>query len=106
MDEAVYQETAQRKLLHKAAVWLAVLASVAWLGLSLMCLGMGFESSEYEKSDARWWHDMSSCVPIWLAFVGFTSVSAISLHYRRDGIALLVAVISFAIIWVFLTLGP
>jgi hypothetical protein len=103
MGEAPYQETAQRKLLHRAAVWLGVLASLVWLGLSLVCFGMGFESSEHEKSDARWWHDMYSCVPIWVAFIGFTSASAISLSYRRSGIALPLAVISLVIIWAFLT---
>jgi hypothetical protein len=96
MGEAVYQETAERKLLHGAAVLLSVIASLAWLGLSLMLFVIGFESSEYERCAARWWHDMYSCVPIWLAFLGFPSAVAICLHYRRSRIALLVAVISLA----------
>jgi hypothetical protein len=64
---------------------------------------MGFESSEYEKSDERWWHDMYSCVPVWLAFVGFTGASAISLYYRKGGIALFIAVISLGTIWALFT---
>src|SRR5579871_419942 len=105
LGEAVHQETAARKV-HRAAVWLCALTSLGWLGLSLMCLAMGFESSEYERSSARWWHDMSSCVPIWTAFAAFTSASAISLYYRRSGVALLVAVISFAVMCAFLSGQP
>jgi hypothetical protein len=96
LSEDACQETVQRELLRKAAVLAVAFASLGWLGLSLLCLGMGFESSEYEKSDARWWHDIQSCMPIWLAFIGFTSTSAIALYYRKNGIALLV---SLASIW-------
>jgi hypothetical protein len=105
MEKAGYQEAARHRLFNRATVTLVVVAGLAWLVISLMCLAMGFESSEYEKTDERWWHDLYSCVPVWLSFVGFTSVSAISLHYRSRGIAFFLAVISLGLLWAFFP-GP
>jgi hypothetical protein len=99
MEVAGHAENVRQKLFSRAAVTIVVVAGLAWLAISLICLGMGFESSEYEKSDERWWHDMYSCVPVWVAFVSFTGASAISLHCRKNGIALFVALISLGAIW-------
>jgi hypothetical protein len=98
------QEPGRQKLFGRATMTLVAVAGLAWLAISLMmCWGMGFESSEYDKSDERWWHDMYSCVPVWLAFVGFTGASALSLYYRKGGIALFIAVISLGTIWALFT---
>jgi len=91
--------TSGQRLFNRATVTLVIVAGLAWLAIALMCFGMGFESSEYEKSDARWWHDMYSCVPVWLAFVCFTVASAASLHYRKGGLAFFIALISLGAIW-------
>jgi hypothetical protein len=100
---ASISNSARQKAFHAVTVAVVAIAALAWLGFSLMCLAMGFESSEYEKSANRWWHDLYSCIPVWLAFVGVTGVSALSLQYRRTGLAFLVAVLSLGMMWALFT---
>ena len=94
-----------QKLLHRAAVWVGAFASLAWLGLFLGCNLMMFESSEYDKCDARWWYEMRGCIANWIALPGFTSAWATALYFRRSVIALLITVISLSSIWLSFVYG-
>jgi hypothetical protein len=91
--------------LDTLALTLAVTAGLAWLGVSMICFGMGFESSEYEQSADRWWHDQLSCAPIWLAFLGFSGVSGLAILYRRRALAFLVVATSAAAFYALFVAG-
>jgi hypothetical protein len=105
-EEAVkvvgHPKNVRQELFGRATVTLVIIAGLTLLALSLLCLALVFESSEYEKTDDKWWPDLYGCLPVWIAFGGFTGASAISLFYRKNNITFSIALISLGIIWALL----
>jgi hypothetical protein len=91
---SAFARSRPRTLFNALTATVVIVAAFAWFGVSLLCLGVGFESSEYEKSSERWWHDMHSCVPLWAAAVGFIGVPITPARYRKMLAAFLAAVVS------------
>lgn len=55
---------------------------------------VGFESSMYEMSAARWWLGQLYCLPIYLAVIGLSSAPAVLMLCGRTAFAFLAAALS------------